>query len=397
MSEVAHRRESGSDSEHEREASSAQAALRRGHRAMSACLVALLLAGFVLAIASLVKHAKTDSTLALDDAAAWRSGAAMHAVDRAIDVPYAAALRRASAAVRYRLFGDLGPQVSEGCPGWLFYTNGLRPSPSPQAAAPVEAGLDMQIAAMRRYADALRRQGVTLVVATVPDKARVETDALCGLHQDARMTSRWNAWRDALASEGVAQVDLLGPLTAARPSFYRTDVHWNARGAQAAADALAAALLPRVGGRGPAQFTATQDAGVRPRMGDLLQLAGLADVPEGWRPALDAEVGETIRAEHTGGLLDDTPPAQVLLAGSSFSRRSGFADRLGRALGQEVWNVSLDDGRFDRALAAIWAQRATWPRSLRVVVWEMSEDGLSEAPVSTAAGTGMPGALSRRN
>lgn len=248
MSEVVHRRESGSDSERE-EASRSHAVLQHRHRAMSACLVALLLAGFALALTSLAKHAKTDSTLDLEDAAAWRSGDAMRAVDRAIDVPYAAAWRRVSAAVRYRLFGDLGPQVNEGCPGWLFYTNGLRPPP--QTLVPGAAQLQAQIAAMRRYADALRRQGVTLVVATVPDKARVETGALCGLHQDARMTSRWNAWHDALASAGVAQVDLLGPLKAAAPSFYRTDVHWNARGPQAAADALPPQSCRTSAGEGP--------------------------------------------------------------------------------------------------------------------------------------------------
>jgi alginate O-acetyltransferase complex protein AlgJ len=357
----------------------------REHAPMAACVAALLIAAFVFAIASLVAHAKTDATFSLDDVSAWRSGEAMHAIDRAIDVPYAASLRHASAAVRYRLLGELGPQVSEGCPGWLFYTDGLRPRPSQAALMPVETAMREQVAAMHRYADALRREGITLVVATVPDKARVQSDALCGLRQDARMTAAWDAWHRALARAGVAQVDLLGPLTAARPSFYRTDVHWNARGAQAAADAVAAAVLPYVGGRGDVRFAAERDAGVQPRVGDLLRLAGLADVPEGWRPALDAEMPETIRAEQAGGLLDDTAPAQVLLAGSSFSRRSGFADRLGRALGREVWNVSIDDGRFDRAFAAIWAKRATWPRSLRVVVWEMSEDALTEPPARGSA------------
>ena len=117
----------------------------------------------------------------------------------------------------------------------------------------------------------------------------------------------------------------------------------------------------------------------------MLKLAGLDGVPDGWRPAPDADMPESIRAQTSGGLLDDTPPAQVLLAGSSFSRRSGFADRLGRALGREVWNVSVDDGRFDRALAAVWRTRATWPASLRVVVWEMSEDALSGPPASASA------------
>ena len=82
----------------------------------------------------------------------------------------------------------------------------------------------------------------------------------------------------------------------------------------------------------------------------------------------------------------------MLLAGSSFSRRSAFAERLGEQLGREVWNVSLDDGQFDRALQAIWRERANWPKSVRVVVWEMSEDALSMplegvAPTPAAATT----------
>ena len=380
MSEAAVRHETSAQARRREDSPRTPGEPQRAHAAMAASIAALLLAGFVLALASLGKHAKTDAAFALDDMNAWRNGDAMRAVDRAIDVPYGAALRRASAAVRYRLFGDLGPQVSEGCPGWLFYTDGLRPRPSAQAQAPAPVALRERIDTMHRYADALRGEGITLIVATVPDKSRVETEALCGLQQDARMTARWDAWRDALASEGIVQADLLGPLTAARPSFYRTDVHWNARGAQAAADALAAVVLPHVGGRGPTRFSVEPVTGVRPRVGDLLELAGLANVPENWRPAVDVEMPETVRAERSGGLLDETPPAQVLLAGSSFSRRGDFADRLGRALGQEVWNVSMDDGRFDRAFASIWALRATWPRSLKVVIWEMSEDALSEPP-----------------
>ena len=360
----------------------AAAAADRGHRPMAACVLVLLACAFALSIASLIARAKSDATLALGEIDAWRSGEAMHRIDRALDVPYAAAVRTTSAALRYRLVGDLGPQVREGCPGWLFYAAGLRPEPSAQAGA--GAGVDVamhdRLVALRAYADALRRAGKTLVVVTVPDKARVETQALCGLRQDRRMTARWNAWNQALAQAGIAHVDLLTPLAAARPAFYRTDVHWNARGAQVAADAVAAIVRPSIGGDGDQRFIVEHDSGVRTRVGDLLRLAGLADAPDGWRPAPDIEMPETIRPVPSGGLLDETPPAQVLLAGSSFSRRSGFAERLGRALGREVWNVSVDDGRFDRALAASWAKRASWPPSLRVVIWEMSEDALSDGP-----------------
>ncbi|HTH74725.1 MAG TPA: cell division protein FtsQ [Trinickia sp.] len=382
MSDTAVRQEpgtrDGSDAASEREAYRAE----RAHRPMAACLLALLAGALALGMASLVTHARTDAEFAIDDGAAWRNGEAMRRIDRAIDVPYASLLRRAGAAARYRLLGDLGPQVREGCPGWLFYADGLRPAPASLPASPHDAAMSERIATLHRYADALRRDGKTLVVVTVPDKARVETEALCGLRQDPRMTARWDAWRQALAQAGIAHVDLLDALRAVRPAFYRTDVHWNARGAQAAADVVAQTVLPLVGGRGPARFTFEHGSGVKPRMGDLVRLAGLDAAPDGWRPALDVEMPETIRPEPSGGLLDDTPPAQVLLAGCSFSRRSGFADRLGQALGREVWNVSVDDGRFDRALAAVWRERASWPAGLRVVIWEMSEDALSEPPAA---------------
>lgn len=353
-------------------------ALSRGHRRL-AWLVAFLLAmGCLAAVTSLVTQARDGKPF---DLHGWRDGSLGHSMDRAIDVPYAPALHRWQDAVRYRVFGDLGRQVREGCPGWLFYADGLH--------APVQAGqetparadgsdvlTDARIASLHHYADALRASGIRLVVVTVPDKSRVETEALCGLNQDARMTQRLAVWQRALDQSGVARVDLLPALQAARPAFFRTDVHWNARGAQAAAQVVGAAVLPLLGAAGDARFTHATEP-TAPRIGDLLTLAGLADVPDAWRPAPDIVPNETLQAQHSGGLLDAGPAAQVLLAGSSFSRRSAFAERLGERLGQEVWNVSLDDGQFDRALQSIWHDRANWPHSLRVVIWEMSEDALS--------------------
>ncbi|WP_083237557.1 MULTISPECIES: alginate O-acetyltransferase AlgX-related protein [Burkholderia] len=347
---------------------------------MAACVLGLLAAGFALAIVTLVARGGSDPSFGIGTARDWRDGSQMQRIDRAIDVPYAHWLHRWQAALRYRLLGDLGPQVREGCPGWLFYADGLHPPPESAATQPVDAVLNARIAAMHRYAHALRRDGIALVVVTVPDKARVETQALCGLRQDPRIGQRWRAWQSALAQAGVAHVELTGALSAVRPAFYRTDVHWNARGAQAAARAVGDAVLPLVGGRGDTRFTLERGAAKQPRVGDLLALAGLGDVPDGWRPAPDDDVQETLHAERAGGLLDDGPPVQVLLAGSSFSRRSAFAERLGEALGREVWNESVDDGRFDRALAAMWTRRARWPASLRVVIWEMSEDALSAPP-----------------
>jgi alginate O-acetyltransferase complex protein AlgJ len=353
-------------------------ALARAHRRI-AWLVALMLAiGCVAAVISLVTEARDGKPF---DLHGWRDGSLGHSIDRAIDVPYADALHRWQDAVRYRLFGDLGRQVQEGCPGWLFYSAGLHAQPQAGQETFARADgsdqlTDARIASLHRYADALRAAGIQLVVVTVPDKSRVESEALCGLQQDPRMTQRLNVWERALTQSGVAHVDLLPVLRAARPAYFRTDLHWNARGAQAAAQATGAAILPLLGGPGDTHFTHTIEPAA-PRVGDLLVLTGLAHVPDAWRPAPEIVAEETLQAKHSGGLLDATPSAEVMLAGSSFSRRSAFAERLGEQLGREVWNVSLDDGQFDRALQAMWQDRASWPPSLRVVVWEMSEDALS--------------------
>ncbi|MFL9865935.1 cell division protein FtsQ [Paraburkholderia fungorum] len=369
----------------------------RAHRRI-AWLIALLLGlGWAGAVASLVMQSLNGASFELHG---WRDGSLGHSLDRAIDVPYARSLHRWQAAARYRLFGDLGHEVREGCPGWLFYADGLR-APVQPGHDPVEradggdALTDARIATLHRYADALRGAGIQLVVVTVPDKARAESEALCGLRQDARMTQRLNVWNRALSTSKVAHVELLPALQAARPAFFRTDVHWNAQGAQAAAQVVGAAVLPLLGKPGDTRFTHTM-AQAAPRVGDLLTLANLNDVPNAWRPAPDVVAEETLQAQRSGGLLDDGPAADVLLAGSSFSRRSAFAERLGEQLGREVWNVSLDDGQFDRALQAVWHARATWPKSVRVVIWEMSEDALS-MPVDTSASASAPAEATAAN
>ncbi|CAJ0819494.1 alginate O-acetyltransferase AlgX-related protein [Ralstonia flaminis] len=354
------------------------------HRALAWTVAVLLAVGLGMAAVALARQADNGEPF---NWAGWRDGTLGHQIESAIDVPYARTLHRWQAALRYRVLGDLGPQVREGCPGWLFYADGLRPPPAAtgqvrQVGMPgADALLDARIATLRRYADALRKDGIRLVVVTVPDKARVEVQALCGLHQDARMTQRLTGWQQAVDAAGVTRVELLPALQQAAPAYFRTDVHWNADGAQAAANVISAAVLPLLGGRGEARFDHQQGA-VEPRVGDLLTLAGLGDVSDAWRPAPDQVAPQTISAVHSGGLLDDAPPVEVMLAGSSFSRRSEFAGRLGEQLGREVWNVSLDDGQFDRAMQAMWDKRATWPKSVRVLVWEMSEDAL-HLPVKT--------------
>jgi len=148
-------------------------------------------------------------------------------------------------------------------------------------------------------------------------------------------------------------------------------------GADAAADISAKAALPILGGKGTQKFTSSSGAEAVPRMGDLIVLAGLEHAPKGWRPELEQVVPEHIEPVRSGGLLDEGTSAQVILLGDSNGLRSEFAERLGRQLGGEVWNLSQDGGYFSGAMLAALDRQRTLPHSLKLVVWQFSELSLS--------------------
>ncbi|MGN6085421.1 alginate O-acetyltransferase AlgX-related protein [Trinickia sp.] len=344
---------------------------RFGHRLSALVSVVLLVAGFGWAVWSLA-HAKLDAqALRLP---AWLDGAAGKALGKSLHLPAQDAIETASAAVRYRVLGDLGDQTALGCPQWMFYRDGLRPQPGVQADIVRD-----RIRLMRYWTGELRARHIAVLVVAVPDKSRIEAAHLCGRAASQAMQQRLDAWQDALRADGVPFVDLRPTLEGhTEPMFFRTDVHMNADGARAAATAVAQAALPLLGDRkGTQTFSIGEPGAPRVRMGDLLVLSGLERAPRGWRPELERVPPQTIEPVRSGGLLDATPPVEVLLAGSSNGRRSNFAPWLGIGLGREVWNLSMDGGQFSGALVAALRERNQWPSSLKLVIWEFSENALS--------------------
>lgn len=342
-----------------------------GHRLSAIIWIALLLAGFGWG-AWVLAHARLDS--ADVRLSAWLDGTAGTALNKALRLPKQGAIETANAALRYRLLGDLGDQVALGCPQWLFYRDGLRPQPAAGAGV-----LQDRLRLMRYWTGELRAQHIGVLVVAVPDKSRIEAGHLCGQPTSQAMQRRLDTWHEALRADGVPFVDLR-PALAGRsaPMFFRTDVHMNAEGARNAATAVARAALPLLAGqKGTQAFDIGQPGAPEIRMGDLISLAGLEHAPDGWRPALEMVPPQTIEPVRGGGLLDDTPPVEVLLAGSSNGRRSNFASWLGVGLGREVWNLSMDGGQFSGALVSAFRQRAQWPKSLKLVIWEFSENALS--------------------
>ena len=147
---------------------------------------------------------------------------------------------------------------------------------------------DERVRLMRHWADQLRQRQVQLLVVAVPDKSRIEADRLCGLPASQPMRRVLDDWQRALQAQGVPFVDLRPALSgAAEPMFFRTDVHMNAQGAQAAARRVADAALPLLGGVGQQAFRVDAPGAPAPRMGDLIVLAGLEHARMGWRPELE--------------------------------------------------------------------------------------------------------------
>lgn len=317
---------------------------------------------------------QTERTAATATWVAWADGSAGVALNKSLGLPWQAQLQTGNAAVRYRVLGDVGQQVALGCPQWMFYQDGLRPQ--------LGVGSDVfearkQLA--RYWVEQLRQQGVQVLVAAVPDKARIEEVHLCGRPVTELMRHRLDEWFGVLQADGISYVDFRPVLQEqSQPVFFRTDVHMNALGAQVAAGAMAKASLPLLGASIGGQAFQESAAGTpQPLEGDLLALSGLKDASKGWRPEHDMVQPVVIETVRGGGLLDDAAPVEVLLAGSSNGLRSNFAPRLGMGLGREVWNLSMDGGQFSGALMAALKQRAMWPKTLKLVIWEFSENTLS--------------------
>lgn len=342
----------------------------RAHR-LTAMVVSILLLLGLCAGGWMLTKAKLPVDALLPSK--WADGEAGKAINQVLRLPIQADGDLLSAALRYRLLGDLGAQVALGCPGWMFYRDGLRPQPGVSASV-----FDERVRLMRHWARKLQANGVRLLVAVVPDKSRIEQAHTCGLDYSKSMRARYGQWQKALEDAKVHSVDLLSVLSNRQEAvFFRTDVHMNRIGAQYAADVVAAEASELLGGRGDQVFESGALGKPKPRMGDLITLAGLEHASADWRPALDQEQDQVITPVRGGGLLDETPPVEVLLLGSSNGRRSLFAERLGRNLEREVWNQSMDGGQFSGALLAALPQQSVWPSTLKLVIWEFSEMALS--------------------
>ena len=284
-------------------------------------------------------------------------------------------------AARYVLTRGAGDQVRLGRNEWLFSVEEIQHHPNHEDHAAQRLHLMAQIN------EWLRQQGVMLVVALVPDKARVHAQQLASGTYPTWYATRYDTLLSQAQAHGVAVVDVRRalPSEATQPWYYRTDSHWNQAGAKQAALAIAAVIAQQHALSGPAtRFETRAVAQAEARVGDLLRLMGLAHAPDWARPTPDAE-----HTEHTEPLASTTPKSllgnaamPVTLVGTSYSQRANFHGHLQQALQAEVLNVAKDGAGFLSSMKDYVLNESFQTAKPQWIVWEIPERVFS-APLTT--------------
>ena len=354
----------------------------RGARGQAWLMLAVLVVGFGLGVATLAGPGPQQRLRAAMTPAAFLGGQTASAVNYAMahDLPIGTALTTAGGVLRWRVFDSGGPQVTVGCRGWLYLTEELRPWPDGSAAMAARA------AALHTVANDLRAKGIALQVVLVPDKARIETVGRCGgVPYSAQSGARYAAFAALLG--GIDWVDLRTAYEGVQTAvYYRTDTHWNQDGARHRR------RRARIGGhhgadRPGSRRSTPSSAPDTDRAGDLLRLMGLDHVPDLADPAAPParprapghHHGNQPARRHRSGLLDAAPVPEVALVGSSYSTNANFHGALEQALASPGRRSSrrraAGSGAPPATISAAIAFRETPPK---LVVWEIPERAINQ-------------------
>lgn len=319
----------------------------------------------------------------------FRQGVSTDAFSKALDknLPWREPLIATANSGRYVLIRGAGDKLRLGRDGWLFSVEELQFEPK---AAEHQAA---RLAILAQANQALQAQGVRLVVALVPDKARMLSRLLADGQYPAWQVSRYEDALASLRQQGLSALDLRPALSSASPDqamYYRSDTHWNQAGAQSAAQALAASIRAMKLELPARSFSTAASGPVAERTGDLLRMMGVGDMPAWLRPPADSEAPQsTTQGESTvsGGLFD-VQAVPVVLIGTSYSLRGNFHGFLQQALGAEVLNAAKDGAGFMASAKAYFADDAFKTAKPQLIVWELPERMLS-APLNEAEKQGL--------
>lgn len=283
--------------------------------------------------------------------------------------------------IEFGVFGQGRPGVLIGDDGWLFSTEEFAfPADPRQARHALESNLDL-IAGVR---ERLNAEGVELVIALLPAKARVHSEWLGRYSLPEGPRERYRNALMGLGERRVPVADLLGALEEAKEggdAFLRTDTHWTPHGAAAAAEAVAARVeeIAAFGWLGGTIYSRQREEVVQHR-GDLTRFLPLGPFYDDLGPADDALPLVSVTAREASNDLFAGVEIPVTLVGTSYSEddRWDFAGALRVALGSDVL-LAAQQGRGPYLpLLDYLSGDAYHSARPEVLVWEIPERYLSE-------------------
>ncbi|MEO7068521.1 MAG: hypothetical protein ABI114_16545 [Rhodanobacter sp.] len=348
-------------------------ASRRRGRVAALTLVIVMLVGLTQAYIAWHKPAELALPTSWHD---FTTGKTTHALADALDkrMPLRTDFIAVANGLRYRLLHESVADVVVGRDGWLFLSEEFRND------GPATQLFNTRIKLITETQQALQAQGVKLLIALVPDKSRVYSQYVMTGEYPAYHASRYADALRELRQNGVTVVDLLTALDAGRAggaTYYRTDSHWNQRGARIAADAIARVAFDGHPCDPATRFQTTATGPVVRRAGDLVRLMGLDHAFSWLGPVPDFE-GPLVTKELPGGdsggmgLFGDAG-VPVVLTGTSFSMRANFHGALQQAMECRVLDSAQDGGGLLQSTTAYLTDDAFKQSKPKLLIWEIPE------------------------
>ena len=202
-------------------------------------------------------------------------------------------LATAWAGVNAKLFGtSVEEQVVLGRDGWLYFSDTL-PDYMGQGMSDTQLRyLANDLALMQEY---IESQGKQFAFTIAPNKNSIYPEHMPGYIENRHGESNAARIGAYLDTAGVNYLDLFEILGSEENLYYKTDTHWNSRGAALAADGLLE-LLDRGGDYSAASFATAEN-----HRGDLYEMLYPAGRAVETAPAYDGELSYICESDPNGG------------------------------------------------------------------------------------------------
>lgn len=297
--------------------------------------------------------------------------------------------------LQYDLFGDAGPKAVVGRDGWLFYRPDVEYIAFPATTssrfylgsfdttiAGRRSNLRDPLVAIRDLHRQLAARGIVLVVVPVPGKPTVYPEMLAGSDVDID-ASPTLALLDSLRASGIAAVDIVRPLRAAKSAaeselYLRRDTHWSPAGVDVAAHVIATRLLdlPEVAAKRDSLRYRARDTLVE-RWGDVAEMSALPRRRDIWKTE---SVAARRVEDSSGDAYADSDSAVIVWMGDSYSRiyqtdapgAAGVIAQVARLTGQPLATI-VNDGGASTVVRRTLARKSHLLKHAKVVVWEFVE------------------------